>query len=342
MRLSSDQRMVIVTLKREGYTNEKIIAHFRKNFKRNIDRRTVQRTLQRFKNTRNTHDRAGRGRKRKCKPVRERAIKRAAQGNRWLSLPALTSMVNNNNSPVSVSTVSRTLRKFGLRRRIAAHKPLLTVQQRKKRLQFAKRHAHKELAFWHSKIFSDEKIFRGGSHRKGAFVTRTKSERNKPQCVQQSPKHPLQVHVWGVIGWGGVGALKRVRGNLNAAEYREQILPDIRQVCSLVAPRGVPWTFVQDNAPAHRAHSTLSFLQDNGVNLLEWPGNSPDLNPIENIWAYVQKLMPRRPPHNADELWEQVQRAWQSVPTRVVRNVIDSMRRRLDSVARANGNFTKY
>ncbi len=62
------------------------------------------------------------------------------------------------------------------------------------------------------------------------------------------------------------------------------------------------YIFQQDLAPAHTAKSTKSWLNDHGVGVLDWPANSPDLNPIENIWGIVNRKMRNKRPKNADEL----------------------------------------
>ncbi len=57
--------------------------------------------------------------------------------------------------------------------------------------------------------------------------------------------------------------------------------------------------FQQDLAPAHTAKSTKSWLNDHGVGVLDWPANSPDLNPIENLWDIVKRKMRNKRPTNA-------------------------------------------
>ncbi len=60
--------------------------------------------------------------------------------------------------------------------------------------------------------------------------------------------------------------------------------------------------FQQDLAPAHTAKSIKGWLNDHGVGVLDWPANSPDLKPIENIWGIVKSKMRNKRPKNADEL----------------------------------------
>ncbi len=68
--------------------------------------------------------------------------------------------------------------------------------------------------------------------------------------------------------------------------------------------------FQQDLAPAHTAKSTKSWLNDRGVGVLDWPVNSPDLNPIENLWDIVKR---NKRPKNADEQKATVKETWASI-----------------------------
>lgn len=243
---------------------------------------------------------------------------------------------------VSYQTVRRILLKHGLRRRCAARKPLLTAAQRERRLAFAQLHANWTVLQWQSVVFSDEKIFRSANNRVSSLVTRTSAQRFNPDCIQHAPKHSPQIHAWGAIGWAGVGPLKRVEGNLNAQAYQDQILGDLEQTCGTLARRGHRWYFLQDNAPAHNAATTRAFLEARGIPLIEWPGNSPDLNPIEHLWCFVQRKLPRNLPRNVAEYWEQVQRVWRAQPTWLVRRLIASMPRRIAAVIAAEGGTTRY
>ncbi len=67
-----------------------------------------------------------------------------------------------------------------------------------------------------------------------------------------------------------------------------------------------------DLAPAHTAKSSKSWLNDHGVGVLDWPANSPDLNPIENLWGIVKRKMRNKRPKNADELKATVKETWAS------------------------------
>ncbi len=60
--------------------------------------------------------------------------------------------------------------------------------------------------------------------------------------------------------------------------------------------------FQLDLAPAHTDKGTKSWFNDHGVTVLDWPANSPDLNPIENLWGIVKRKMRYTRPNNADDL----------------------------------------
>ncbi len=71
--------------------------------------------------------------------------------------------------------------------------------------------------------------------------------------------------------------------------------------------------FQQDLAPVHTAKGTKSCFNDHGVTVLDWPANSPDLNPIENLWGIVKRKMRDTRPNNAEDLKAAVKVTWASL-----------------------------
>ncbi len=100
--------------------------------------------------------------------------------------------------------------------------------------------------------------------------------------------------------------------------------------------------FQQNLAPAHTAKSTKSWLNDHGVGVLDWPANSPVLNPIDNIWGVVKMKMRNKRPKNADELKATFKETWASIPAQQCHKRITSMPRRIKAVIKAKGAPTKY
>ncbi|KAF7656920.1 hypothetical protein LDENG_00034500 [Lucifuga dentata] len=100
--------------------------------------------------------------------------------------------------------------------------------------------------------------------------------------------------------------------------------------------------FQQDLASAHSAKTTRNWFADHGITVLDWPANSPDLNPIENLWDIVKRKMRDARPHNTDELKAAIKATWASITPQQCHRLIASMPLRIDAAIHAKGGPTKY
>ena len=102
--------------------------------------------------------------------------------------------------------------------------------------------------------------------------------------------------------------------------------------------------FQQDNDSKHTSCAAYKWFKDHGIEVLEWPPQSPDLSPIENLWEYLERRLAayENEPSGMLELWERIEIEWNKIPADICLNLIESMPRRIAAVLKAKGGYTKY
>lgn len=242
---------------------------------------------------------------------------------------------------VSMSTIYRRIRTFGLRSYRPYFRLPLTREHKAIRLHWCQDRQY-WVPEWNEIFFSDESRFCLWHSDGRSRIRRPRGQRQNLQFVQR--RHTALtpgVMVWGAIRYGRRSRLVFIPGTLNARRYIDSVLEPV--VVPLL--QNLPGAaFQQDNARPHTAHVTSAFLEENNINMLPWPPRSPDLSPIEHVWDMMERRLRRlpHPPNTLEELRQQLQIAWDEVPQEDINNLISSMPRRVAECIRVRGDVTHY
>nr|PNR48331.1 hypothetical protein PHYPA_012807 [Physcomitrium patens] len=100
---------------------------------------------------------------------------------------------------------------------------------------------------------------------------------------------------------------------------------------------------MEDGAPVHRSSLPLQWRCAHGIEKLFWPANSPDLNPIENVWMVVKDLLKHHSrPNSKLEMIEKIQSVWDTISIEWLRTLISTMPYRMQAVIAAGGGSTRW
>ena len=248
---------------------------------------------------------------------------------------------------ISHMTVSRTLRQRVGKVRMPLKTFVLEEKHKKERLKFANMIIHDRIK-GKDIMFTDEKWF--------YLVPMLNSSTNKIRVCKETmdaikegdvekiqmfyraiPQFSPKVMVSSGISWNGVCELKFFIGSADTFSYIQCLdffKDDVHRL--------KPLFFMQDNARPHTSKETMKYIKDNadgygGVTLLPWPAHSPDLNPIELLWAIVQERLMQEQPKDMEELKDKLQDIWNNVSVDLCRKLIVKFDERIKQISKTGG-----
>jgi hypothetical protein len=160
---------------------------------------------------------------------------------------------------------------------------------------------------------------------------------NNPSANVVTDKFPKALMIFAVIGIGYKSRLLFIEGTIDANQYIQNIA-DLGFIEDLDEKHGfLNWTFQQDGAPCHTATETMDWLEESVDVLSGWPANSPDLNPIELLWAILKAAVSRLRPQTIDGLKEVLQASWDRISQTTIDKLCSPFEARLTQCLEADG-----
>jgi len=313
------------------------------------DPTTIRRFIKKYKETGTTDNLPRSGRPSALNNDEKDALTSKVTQNRRASI---NEVINTLDLNCSLTTARKALHDVGITSHVAAKKPFISESHATARVSWCEKHKKKTVSDWKQVIFSDESSVEIGKQSRQIRVWRGVGERFNTECLAPTFKSGRKsVMVWGCFAGGIKGPLvfcdenkegsERINSNTYITILKSYLCPFYRTVRELTEK---PAIFQQDNAPIHTSKITKEWFKTNKIVTIDWPANSPDLNPIENIWKQLkdniqnQKVFPK----NVNELKVALKKEWEDLDNSVFEEVVASMPRRINAVLQARGGPTKY
>lgn len=291
----------------------------------------VQHWLRIYQDTGDVEEKPHTGRRKITSPKEDAMIQSLSESNPEATCFQISNVLDTMGITASTSTVRRRLISQGMVYNRPISKPLLTKKHRNERLKFARNNRSRD---WSKVLFTDESTFQLYSNVEKLWMHKRR------KLIARKVKHPLKIHVWGSFSRDGFGNLVLFTGRLNAIKmveiYNTGLLPSISFLFD------TEWTLQEDNDPKHLSNLSKNWKNEHLIDRMDWPSNSPDLNPIENIWRILKVKVRKLHPQNLSQLKAAILLSWRELPLNLAQNLVDSMPTRINKLIQADGDSIDY
>lgn len=336
-KITEDQKKMVTTLLRKGASVRETVAET------GVSRSSVARirkqldNLPELANSGRPSALSARDKRKIVRLVNKKGLENAEKLNRELK--------SSTHIDVCTQTVRRALKSEGYFASNKKKKPLLSIAHRKARMDFAKTYSSWTVEDWKRVIFSDEtKVNRLCSDGNQYCWKKRGSALSENHVVPTLKFGGGSIMVWSCFCYSGVGYEKLILGTMNSDVYISILNEEYLETLNYYELEVDETYFQHDNDPKHRSKKTQKWLSDNNIDVLQWPSQSPDLNPIENLWFQVKARLARYPtiPSSSHELWERFVKEWREIPVERCQSLVESMPNRIRAVLKAKGGYIKY
>lgn len=336
-RLSLEKRWAVIALHKHGVSNRKIARELA------VCRDTVRDVLARYAATGSPGSGKRSGRPRTTDEATDIDIAVTAHIEVFTTPRQIKRKLELDVSP---DTIDRRLKEAGLYGRVALHKRSYSEAERQKRLSFARGYGAHNADWWAKVLFSDEKCFYGKGFCGRTYVRRPRGLANAllPQYTVHKTAHPVKVNVWACFAATGQGYVYIFNDNLDAVLMKkilgDNLVPSAELHFSMDPPE--QWYLLHDNDKKFKSNLVTKLLHDTGVSTIDFPPYSPDLNPMENLWATMARAVEQHAANSMEELQDVIEAEWNKLDKEHMRTLAASMPARCASVIAADGWHTSY
>lgn len=334
MSLSQYKKIEILRMEARGLNFEQI-AHQMK-----CHPTTVSRLVSKYQDHQTIDRLKGQGRKKKTCQRTDRYIKLSVDRDKNMTTKQLKSDLQHADINISMTTARRRLHEHGYHGRLKRKVPLISKNNRIKRYAYSKEYRICHPDYWKNVMFVDEKKFSLIMRPRKRYVWRKKNTANNP-CNTQPYTRSASVMVWGSFGAGGVGDLCFITTRLNGQGYRDIVKEHLKSSAKKIGLRK-GWMLIQDNDPKHNSKIVQSELDRLRIKRIKHPPQSPDMNPIENLWDYVERRIGVKDRTSIEKFKKAIIRVWNNIPHEICSSYACSMTDRINELYSQKGYNTRY